>query len=183
MWHWSEGYRKATIAPLSVPFQGSLQMGAIIPLLTPPLHGQYWSCVDLVRLACSTQPTNCPWWAHYQGSQPHPAPSLGQAFRSRQHTSAHTGYPWATCTLQGRLLLAGHWCQPKLQCLLGRFLRSTGARRMVSGLVVICDFCGSISRLVIFKLWIIIFHRKYTKLSFLLGYYSKATSHIYNHSK
>lgn len=35
--------------------------------------------------------------------------------------------------------MAGHWCQPKLQCLLGGWLGFVSQKWMVAGLTVICD--------------------------------------------
>lgn len=75
-------------------------------------------------------------------SQPHLAPSLGHAFMGRQQSSACASYVQPT-VLQGRLLVAGDWCHPKLQCLWSRLLGSVGPRLKGDGHTVICDFYRS----------------------------------------
>lgn len=140
MWHWSEVLKESHHCSFASTPPGQSADGCYHPFVDPspaqPILKLCWPGV--IGLLHSTY--KLPPVGPLPGSQPQPAPSLGQAFRGRQQTSAHTGYPCMACTLQGRLLLAGHLCQPKLQCLLGILLGSAGARRMVSGLVVICDF-------------------------------------------
>lgn len=55
----------------------------------------------------------------FLGSQPQSTASLGSIFTGRQQLLAHMAHT-ADYTFWGILLVASHWCQPKLQYLLDR---------------------------------------------------------------
>lgn len=104
------------------------------PSESRPLH--------LVSLWDPTPPI--PQIAHSRAVARQPAP-LCTFPGSRVHGQAAAFSSWCPCmahTLQEKVLMVGHWRQPKLQCLLGGPLGSVAPRRMAAGLSVIGDFCG-----------------------------------------
>lgn len=99
----------------SAPLGHSLETGAILPALSPPLTQpvlkRHWPVTSAVL-------TPSPW---------DPAPPNSQVA---------SGGSMARQPAASRSL-------PKPQCLLDRFLGSAGLRGMAVGLTAICDFCRS----------------------------------------
>lgn len=106
--------------PTSYAVHGQLSSCLCGPLPTLPILNLNWP----VRSACPTPclagtlplPTHkLPSAGPLPGTQPALCLFWVPAFMGKQHPSA-----CAACTCQRRHLVVGRWCQPKLQCLLGR---------------------------------------------------------------
>lgn len=129
---------RALGAAQSGPLPGSLQTGTVLPMLNPPLPQHpilklHWPGETSPLHPVYPRDPNPPnalvaTGDPLPGSQTHPAPSLGRIFMVKHQPSP--ALPAWACTTWGRLLMAGHWCQPILQYLSGRLLKSVGPRQM-----------------------------------------------------
>lgn len=143
--------RQPPLLPSWALLQSRLQMGAILPGLdTPPIRPVlklHWLReIGLLHPMSSWDPAPpISQIAHSRPvvRQPVPLCTLLGPCICEQAAALSLQCLHSAHTLWGRFLVVGHWCRPKLQCLLGRSLGSMGPRWTAAGLTVIRVFCGS----------------------------------------